>query len=171
MVRFILSLCLIVCSLGMRAQEWDISVQEADELLGIEKTTKTYRFSVPEDGGIVFWAGEFQFRLFSTNSIFNYKHEDGFVGMSVLIGLYGDDDKLVEKFSMWLDEEDVAAGKFLRTRNAGSLFNPVGQKGRVRKIVQHLNKGKGYVRIVAERYNALPFDIKVLPCSENIDIK
>lgn len=171
MRKLIVSLCLIACSIGIQAQTWKITANEADELLGITEDIKTYIFLVPDDCAIVFWAGQYQFRLVSNKGIFNYDRSDGISGMSVLVGFYDDNDKLLEKFSMWLDEEPASAGKYLRTRDRGTMFNPVGQKGRVKKIVQHLNKGKGYVRIVANRYDEVALDLKILPCEEQIDIK
>lgn len=168
MKKTLILFCFAFMSLIAQAQTWNITVQEQDELLDRAEDVTAYIFTVPDDGGIVFWEGKFQYRLFSDAGIFNYENSDGYIGMEVLIGLYDDNDKLVEKFKMWLDKEDAAAGKFIRTRNMGGMFNPVGQKGKVRKMIQHLNKGKGYVRIVAERYDAPLFDIKVTPCEEKI---
>ena len=65
-----------------------------------------------------------------------------------------------------LDREDNRANRFVKTRNAGGMFNPVGQKGKVKKIFKHLTSGKGYVRIVCPRYNNTDFDIKITQLSE-----
>ncbi len=67
---------------------------------------------------------------------------------------------------MWLDKESDKGGSYLRTRNAGGMSNPVGQKGKVKKILKHLQGDSGYVRIVATRYNRADFDIKIPPVKE-----
>ena len=65
---------------------------------------------------------------------------------------------------MWLDKEDNRANRFLRTRNAGTMANPVGQKGKVKKIFKALKTGSDLkVRIVAPRYNTTDFDITLIP--------
>ncbi|MBR6893700.1 MAG: hypothetical protein IKN15_10805 [Bacteroidaceae bacterium] len=150
---------------------WVITKQEADELKGNEAYT-SYMYSQPGEGSFVFWGfEEYQFRLISENGIFNYEsgynqYSGSYSGESITVGLYDDNDKLIEKFNMWLDRDKSKGGNYLKTRNAGSLSNPVGQKGKVKKIFKHLQGNSGYVRIVAARYNHADFDIKIPPVKE-----
>jgi hypothetical protein len=84
----------------------------------------------------------------------------------VLVGIYNNDGKMIEKFKLWLDKENNTRNQVLRTRNAGTMANPVGQKGKVKKIFKTLLSGSGYVRIVAERYHAADFDMKIIPYNQ-----
>jgi hypothetical protein len=150
---------------------WVITKQEADELKGNEAYT-SYMYNQPGEGSFVFWGfEEYQFRIISENGVFNYEsgynqYSGSYSGESVTVGLYDGNDKLIEKFNMWLDRDKSKSGTFLNTRNAGTMSNPVGQKGKVKKIFKHLQGNSGYVRIVAARYNHADFDIKIPPIKE-----
>lgn len=150
---------------------WVITKQKADELKGIEAYT-SYTYNQPGEGSFVFWGfEEYQFRIISENGIFNYEsgynqYSGSYSGESITVGLYDDQDTLIEKFNMWLDRDKSKGGNFLNTRNAGGMSNPVGQKGKVKKIFKHLQGNSGYVRIVAARYNHADFDIKIPPVKE-----
>ena len=147
---------------------WEITRVEADELKGNGAYT-VYKYYQPGEGSFIFWGfNEFQYRIFSDNGIFNYKssysrYTGSYSGENVTVGLYDGNNNLIEKFNMWLDKESDKDGSYLRTRNAGSMSNPVGQKGKVKKILEHLQGYSGYVRIVATRYNRADFDIKIPP--------
>ena len=67
---------------------------------------------------------------------------------------------------MWLDRVDNNKDRIVRTRDAGGMSNPVGQKGKVKKIFKALQSDGGYVRIVAERFQSTDFDIKIPPFKE-----
>jgi hypothetical protein len=67
---------------------------------------------------------------------------------------------------MWLDRSENKANRVVKTRNAGGMSNPVGQKGKVKKIFKALQSDKGYVRIVAERFQTTDFDMKIIPYSK-----
>ena len=150
---------------------WQITKQEADELKGNEAYS-SYVYNQPGVGSFVFWGfDEYQFRIISSNGVFNYesgynRYSGSYSGESITVGLYDGNDKLIEKFNMWLDRDTSKGGTFLNTRNAGTMSNPVGQKGKVKKIFKHLQGDSGYVRIVAERYNHSDFDIKIPPVKQ-----
>ena len=150
---------------------WVKTKQEADELKGNEAYT-SYVYNQPGEGSFIFWGfDEYQYRIFSDNGIFNYesgynRYSGSYSGETVTVGLYDGNGNLIEKFDMWLDKERSKGGSYLRTRNAGGMSNPVGQKGKVKKIFKHLQGDSGYVRIVATRYNRPDFDIKIPPVKE-----
>lgn len=150
---------------------WTITKNEADELKG-NKAYTSYVYNDPGMGSFVFWGfEEYQFRIVSDNGVFNYESgynqfSGSYSGEIVIIGLYDGNDKLIEKFNMWLDRDKSKGGTFLNTRNAGGMSNPVGQKGKVKKIFKHLQGDNGYVRIVAARYNHSDFDIKLPPVKQ-----
>ena len=148
--------------------KWDKVTVEADELKGIEGGT-TYIYTAPKMGSFVIWDfDKFQYRLVSDEAQFDIesgwgKYTGHYSGIKVNVGIYNDDNVLIDKFEMWLDKEDNRANRFVRTRDAGGMSNPVGQKGKVRKIFNALKSGSGYVRIVAARYNTTDFDIRIKP--------
>lgn len=163
MKKVFLMMLLTVVAVGAAGQgTWSKKTIKADELRGEEGGTYLL-YEDPSMGEIVIWNwDEFQFRLISLGGQFNVSRD----GMVVNVGIYDDNDKLVEKFGMWLDREDNRANRFIRTRDAGYMNNPVGQKKKVKKIFKALQSGTGYVRFLCERYNELDFDLKVLPYKE-----
>lgn len=172
MRKVILLLLMLSAVLTLSAQgEWRKDIVEGDELKGTE-TSMVYVYTVPEMGSFVFWNWEtYQFRLVSSSAQFNIESGYGrfigsYSGINVHIGIYDDDDKLLEKFEMWLDKESNRGNQFVRTRDAGSMANPVGQKGKVKKIFKVLKGDKGYIRILTERFNNTDFDIKIPPYKE-----
>lgn len=172
MKRVLTAALMLVTMLTASAQgEWSKTVTEADELKE-QEATECYMFTVPQMGKFVMWGwSEYQFRLISTECQFNInsgytQFAGAYSGVTAFVGLYDDNDKLVEKFKMWLDKEDNRANQFVKTRDAGGMMNPVGQKKKVKKIFKHLQSGKGYVRIVCERFQHSDFDIKILPFTE-----
>ena len=159
-------------SLTTTAQgEWEKTVIEGDPLKGTE-TTSVYIYTVPDMGSFVLWNWDtYQFRLVSDVSQFNIESGYGryigsYSGIKIHVGIYDDNDKLLEKFDMWLDKESNRGNQFVKTRNAGGMSNPVGQKGKVKKIFKVLQGNNGYVRILTERYNSTDFDIKITPFKE-----
>ncbi|MBR1767104.1 MAG: hypothetical protein IJ742_00120 [Prevotella sp.] len=148
---------------------WEHTRTEADELKG-QEASDVLIYTVAGMGSLVCWGfEEFQFRLVSSETQFDidagYGHYVGsYAGVNIYVGIYTKEGKLVEKFKMWLDREDNHANRFVRTRNAGSMSNPVGQKGKVKKIFKALKSGSDKkVRIVAPRYNTTDFDITLTP--------
>lgn len=150
---------------------WEITKMEADKLKGNDEY-KAYKYYQPGEGSFIFWGfDEYQYRIFSDNGIFNYesgynRFSGSYSGETVTVGLYDANGNLIEKFNMWLDKESSKGGSYLKTRNAGGMSNPVGQKGKVKKIFKHLQGDGGYVRIVATRYNHPDFDIKIPPVKD-----
>ena len=113
----------------------------------------------------------YQYSLISEGVQFNietgYSQFAGsYAGITVLVGIYDGDGHLTEKFSMWLDRVDNMGNYAVKTRNAGGMSNPVGQKSKVKKILKALRSDSGYVRIVAERFQRTDFDIKIPPYTE-----
>ena len=167
-------LMMLLMPLCVSAQEegkWLKHQSEADELKGSSGGTLTY-YLVPGIGTFIIYDFDtYQFALLSEKEQFNiksgYNNFSGYYdGISVLIGIYDENDRLKEKFKMWLDNVDNMANRMVKTRNAGGMSNPVGQKGKVKKIFKALQSGKGYVRIVAERFQSTDFDIKIAPYKE-----
>lgn len=164
----------LMMAIAMSAQvegKWLKQESEADELKGLTGNTY-YTYTVPGVGGFMFYGFDtYQFYLLSDGVQFNietgYNQFSGsYAGVSVLVGIYDGDGHLTEKFSMWLDRVDNMGNYAVKTRNAGGMSNPVGQKGKVKKILKALRSDSGYVRIVAERFQRTDFDIKIPPYTE-----
>ena len=155
------------CTMGVTAQtegKWHVSQVEPDELKG-DPGGSRYVYEMENMGRFVVWDwNEYQFMISSLHP-FATERVSGMVSVSngelVLVGIYDADGKMTEKFKLWLDLVRDSGLKDLRTRNAGSMSNPVGQKKKVRKIFEALRSGVGYVRIVAPRYDNSDFDIKI----------
>ena len=167
-------LMMLLMPLCVSAQEegkWLKQESEADELKG-STGGSYYTYVVPGIGAfVIFGFDTYQYFLLSEKKQFNidagYSTYGGaYAGISVLVGIYDENDKLTDKFTMWLDRVDNKGNMIVRTRNAGGMSNPVGQKGKVKKIFKALQSGKGYVRIVAERFQSTDFDIKIPPYKE-----
>ena len=164
----------LMMAIAMSAQgegKWLKQESEADELKG-STGGSYYTYTVTGVGGFMFYGFEtYQFCLLSDGVQFNietgYNQFSGsYAGVSVLVGIYDGDGHLTEKFSMWLDRVDNMGNYAVKTRNAGGMSNPVGQKGKVKKILKALRSDSGYVRIVAERFQRTDFDIKIPPYTE-----
>lgn len=149
--------------------KWEHTTIEADELKG-QEASDVIIYTVSGMGDFVCWGfDEFQFRLISSEAQFDIdagygRYVGSYAGLKANVGIYSEDGSLVEKFEMWLDKEDNRANRFVRTRNAGTMSNPVGQKGKVKKIFRALKTESGQVvRIVAPRFNTSDFDITITP--------
>lgn len=164
MKRALIAFALLMAGLSASAQEgWSKMEQKADELTG-ESGGCVYMYTLAQFGMFVVWDWEQpQFCLIARDAQFNTKVFDRYIGMDVLVGIYDDNDKLQDKFTMWLDKDNSRPNTVIRTRNAGVMSNPVGQKKKVNKIFKALKSGSGYVRIVAGRYNMSDFDMKIYP--------
>ena len=170
-IAFMLVAMLAVACTAQAQGTWKKTVTEADELKD-EVASDVFVYNAYGIGQFILWNwDEYQFRLVSDNEQFNIDSgyssiTGGYAGIQILVGIYDDDNNLIEKFKMWLDKESNNRNQVVRTRNAGTMANPVGQKGKVKKIFKALLSGTGYVRIVAERFQTTDFDMKIIPYSK-----
>lgn len=174
MKRIVTITIALMMAIAMSAQEegaWQKNESKADELKGLSGNTY-YTYTVPGVGGFMFYGFDtYQFCLMSDGVQFNietgYNQFAGsYAGVIVLVGIYDEEGQLKEKFKMWLDRVDNKGNCIVRTRDAGGMMNPVGQKGKVKKIFKALQSDGGYVRIVAERFQRTDFDLKIPPFKE-----
>ena len=164
----------LMMAIAMSAQGeglWEKHESKADELRGSSGGTY-YSYIVPGLGGFMIYGFDtYQYFLISDSGQFNidagYSRYGGdYAGISVLVGIYDENEKLTDKFTMWLDRVDNKGNCIVRTRDAGGMGNPVGQKGKVKKIFKALQSDTGYVRIVAQLFQSADFDIKIPPYKE-----
>lgn len=166
MKKVLLTIVLLLAGLTAGAQgKWTVTEQQADELTG-QEAGRVYSFTSPGMGTLVVWDWNTpQFRIVG-DEVFGVRFASGssaLRGLTIMVGIYDDAGALTDKFEMWLDAERQRNDQFIRTRDAGTMSNPMGQKKKVRKIFDALQSGKGYVRIVAPRYNRTDFDMKITP--------
>lgn len=167
-VSITIALLMAIATSAQEEGAWQRHESKADELRGSSGGTY-YSYIVPGLGGfMIFGFDNYQYFLISDSGQFNidagYSQFAGsYAGVTVLVGIYDDDGQLKEKFKMWLDRVDNKGNCVVRTRDAGGMANPVGQKGKVKKIFKALQSDGGYVRIVAERFQRTDFDLKITP--------
>lgn len=162
----------LVISVSMFGQgKWSETKFEADEFKGTKEYT-AYSFE-NEIGEFVYWSNKNgQYRLISFVGNFNYEtgysqYTGHWCGITVKVGLFDENDKMVDKFDMWLEcESGDGPVTTAQTFDKGGFWNPTGQGKKVKKIMKHLNEKKGYVRFFADLYNANDFDFKV-QCKNN----
>jgi hypothetical protein len=155
MKAIITTAAMLLLSITASAQ-WVLERYKADPLLGTNETV--YKIFVQGDFSFFIYSDD-QFGIWTSDGIFNRERVRADVGQQVLVGLYDDNDKLVDKFKIWLDYDND--GRRLRTRDLGVMNNPVGQGKKAKKLYKHLNSGKGYARIVADRFGKSKYDIKI----------
>lgn len=168
-VLFIFVMCII--TMCVNAQKWENTVFPADDFKG---TTAYTAYTYTDNTGMfVFWSNkDNQYKLVSKVGMFNYdsgysKYSGNYCGITVKVGLYDNNNKMIDKFDMWLDcDKGDGPVTTAYTRDRGAMFNPVGQAKKVKKIMKHLKNEKGYVRFFTDLYNANDFDFKV-PCIKN----
>lgn len=159
MKRFLLFLVTLSPLVVSAQGQWSIQATEADELKGT-KGGDVCIFTETGIGSIVIWDwNDAQIRIISDNGIFNI-NSGGW--LETLVGFYDGKGNMTEKMKLWLCKEDGSGYSYARTVNKGMI--PPGQKKKVNKIFKALRADDGYVRIVAPRYNAIDFDLKITPC-------
>lgn len=172
MKKILFVLVSLVMSVSMFAQgKWTETKIEADEFKGTKECT-AYSFA-NEVGAYTYWSNkDGQYRLQSFVGNFNYEKgysqfSGHYCGIEVKVGLFDENDKMIDKFDMWLDcDSGDGPVTIAHTRDKGGMSNPVGQGKKVKKIMKHLNEKKGYVRFFADLYNEADFDLKV-QCKNN----
>jgi len=129
---------------------WHSTVFKADELKGTESYI-SYMYEDEGENSFIYWSNNDQnFRIISGSHIFDYNSSKL---ITVTIGLYSSDDKLIDKSNTTL----------LVSRD-NSHFASVPGKKVGKKVLNYLNEDEGYIRIIAPLYGTLvSFDIKV-PC-------
>ena len=153
-MKYLLTLAAMLLSITASAQ-WTKFHRDADELNGTSEHTSLQYNS----GKFIFsLLADDQFAIKTEEGIFDYEYVNGVTGCQVLVGLYREDGTLLEKFKIWLDKN---TSTILRTRNAGTMFNPVGQAKKCKKLSKHLRTTTGYARIIAPRHEATDYDIKI----------
>jgi len=135
------------------AQGWTSDFHEADELKG-QKAYTCYSFT-NETGMFVFFSDpDDLFKIATFDGFFDYGR---YHTTHVIIGLYDEDDKLIDKIDYWI---------YVQKDNSSIAFDN-GKKPK--KVINYLKQNKGYIRIIADRYGKSSFDFKV-PCLDTHNV-
>ena len=150
-----LIVCLMTMVVSANAQNgWDKAVFDADELKGTESYTSYYYEDV--NGMVVFFSNEPCYKLVTQNGIFDY----GVLGdddVIVTIGFYDIDNKLIKK---------EQSAFYVSSKDKGSCFLSPALKERGIFFKKYIKEEKGFIRIIAPRYNRTDLDMKIA-CMNN----
>ncbi len=160
-MKKLLLVLLFVCGQQIAgAQDWSKTSWDADELTERE-AYDSYRYTDEIGNSFVFWSNsDADFRIISALGIFDYEGANH--NFWALIGLYDENDELLEKFEI----------RFLAVEGMGNqaeanltpFRRPIPNPERCRKLLQFLTQRQGYARIVAPLFGTNnKFDLTV-PC-------
>ena len=100
-----LSLMMAMAIIANAQGKWYSKEVKGDELKGT-KDVIAYNYIVEGMGSFIFWGFDIpQYELYSPISQFNTKVSGEYIGMTVHVGIYDDNDNLLDKFTMWLDKD------------------------------------------------------------------
>ena len=155
----------MVVTLLTRAQDgkWVSDTIKGDELKGTV-TTVAHCYIQEGMGMFIFWEdNNGRFAIVSPKKIFNSMISNGENGALSFVGLYDNDGNLKEKLEIWLKLEEKSGHK--RLFAIDKFNNPLvkGHKKNIKKVLDAIRSGDGYVRILAGRYQADDFDLKIPP--------
>lgn len=150
-------LLLTVLTAGAQGK-WRISHREADPMKG-QDARDVYIYDVKGVGSVVVWDwNKADFRLITEKGMFRTWTSSGTQLVPVKVGFFDESGKMEKLFTVNLMPEDNSMKKYIATAD----YYMLGRKD-IRKIMSRMKSGKGYVRMVASRYNDTDFDIKVSP--------
>ena len=137
---------------------WSTGMNEADELKGL-LGGPYYRYDVEGMGSFILWDWEdWKFRIITDKGTFYV--QSGSVGkyVSYSMGLYSLDGQLTDKFENWIEADNTSYDQATINTKWFYTHNP---KKKIKKMLQALKSGEGYVRIVCKRSNMQDFDLTI----------
>jgi len=168
MKKVLLSIMMLMAAMTVGAQDgrWEKHAVEGDELKGIEPTT-AYVYVQEGMGGFVFWHNDdSRFCIISPKVMFNTTVSNGDTGTLALVGFYDNDGNMKEKINLWLtlDTNSGYHKLFAIDWNNNPLIK--NHKKNIKKVLEAVKQGDGYVRILTGRYQTDDFDLKIPPFKE-----
>lgn len=151
---FLLSLVSLL-PLLVSAQVWSQYKTEADELKGIQASSKHF-IEIPKEGAVVLDDNHDMFGFVSFDGIFDYKpYEYDFNVAMGIFGMYDETGKLVEKREIMVSVHDNPS-----SATADSRITVLKNSG-IRQVASWIRNNKGSVRIIIPRYAKSDFDVTV----------
>ena len=150
---------LLFAGLTVSAQgTWSTGMNEADEQKGL-LGGPYYRYDVEGMGTFILWDWEdWKFRIITDKGKFYV--QTGSVGkyVSYSMGLYTLDGQLTEKVESLIEADISNYNTATINTDWWYLHSP---KKKIKRMVQALKSGEGYVRIVCKRRDMQDFDLKI----------
>lgn len=168
MRKIISVLLFLAVALSTKAQEgkWVSETIQGDELKGTETTVA--HFYIEEDMGVfIIWDDDNErFGIYSPTKMFASTISNGKNGALATIGLYDNGGNLKEKMKIWMTLDTNSGYK--RLVAVGDYNHPLikGHKKNIKKVLDAVRSGDGYIRIIAYRHQADDFDMKISPIKE-----
>ena len=167
MKRLLTIALMAVLTLAAGAQEvgvWSSGMNEADELTG-SVAGPWYRYDVNGVGSFILWDFDgWSFKVLTEKGAFDVWRNEGTYAtvyyVSVKIGLYDNENNLIEKFDDTI-EADYNSMKSAWI-NKNWPYTP-GKRKKLKKMLRALKDGSGHVRIVIPRKSMPDFDMKIMP--------
>lgn len=159
MKKLLTIVLMLLAGLTANAQgKWEVVHNEADPMKG-EVERDVYIYRVDNVGSVVVWDwSKADFRLITNNGLFNTWATSSSVFAPVKVGFYDDNGELEKMLTINL----VPEANSMKKRLVTSDFY-FGGRSDIKKIITRMKSGKGYVRIIASRYNESDYDIKITP--------
>lgn len=170
MKKFLTIALMVVLCVSANAQgTWTVGMTDGDELKG-KKSEPYYRYDVPGVGSFISWDWEkANFRIITDQGQFKawektvvYANGNqvrtGDVYVPVTVGLYDKNGKLEKKVEFNMYVEDDSGNAWIHTY----YWYGTG-RGKIRKVVEKIKSGEGYVRFVVGRRGMTDFDLIVTP--------
>lgn len=158
---------MLVSGIAVNAQGmWSTFNRPADELVG-EPGGKYYKFSNDTLGAVIIREGEdWKFRVETYKGSFYAKVYDGpakrVTAVKVLMGLYDNNGKLVEKLGYEIEGEEHQSYRAAWINDDDWVYTPT-HRSKFRKMITGMFSGEGFVRIVIKRMDMPNFDLKIMP--------
>lgn len=153
---FLLSL-VILSSLSVLAQTWELHKTEADELKGTPARSY-HSINIPNKGIVMVYDDIKGFAFGTYKGIFNYeKYNYDLLVVNGIIGMYDETGKLVRKEEIMATVDDESPSQAYARSNNQFLKNISG----IWKAVSWIQNNRGCVRIVFPRYGELDFDVTI----------
>ena len=169
MKKIATTIIMLLAAIAVSAQvegKWLKHAVEGDELKGIEPTT-AYVYVQEGMGGFVFWQNnDSRFCIVSPKVMFNTTVSNGDTGTLAIVGFYDSDGNMKEKINLWMTLDKNSGDH--RLFAIDSYNNPLikHHKKNIKKVLDAVKQGDGYVRILTGRFHSTDFDIKIPPYKE-----
>ena len=159
MKRLIIMAALILAAIApMRAQKWVFRTLEADELQGT--SADSVAMFVSEKYSVMVSFTQNEIWITSKECIFDYHKNEYWI----IVGMYDANDSLVSKDRVvcpYSNTQDRSLVNICNTRHLIRKDHP--NDTVVTRMIEHLNGGEGYVRIIAPMYQCASLDMTLPP--------
>ena len=141
----------------MRAQKWVFRTLEADELRGT--SADSVAMFVSEKYSVMVSFTQNEIWITSKECIFDYHKNEYWI----MIGMYDADGNLLSKDKQFCYYPNANSYTLVNIRNAKHMRRNHPGDTIVTRIINHLNGGQGYLRIIAPMYQCASLDMTLPP--------